>query len=45
MNKKYLVTGASGFIASHISDYLSLKGYNVILFDKKNLSLKEVIKK
>ena len=40
MNKKYLVTGASGFIASHISDYLSLKGYNVILFDKKKSKFK-----
>jgi len=35
MKKKFLVTGASGFIASHVSDYLSEKGHLVILFDKK----------
>tara|TARA_B100001989_G_C24540647_1_gene467358 strand:- start:1351 stop:2208 length:858 start_codon:yes stop_codon:yes gene_type:complete len=35
MKKKYLVTGASGFIASHVSDYLSKKGHLVVLFDKK----------
>ena len=25
MNKNFLVTGASGFIASHIADYLTKK--------------------
>ncbi len=35
MKKKFLVTGASGFIASHVSDYLAEKGHLVILFDKK----------
>tara|TARA_B100000945_G_scaffold309309_1_gene300017 strand:- start:2128 stop:2991 length:864 start_codon:yes stop_codon:yes gene_type:complete len=35
MKKKFLVTGASGFIASHVSDLLTKKGFEVILFDKK----------
>ena len=35
MNKKILVTGASGFIGSHVSDFLTKKGFKVILFDKK----------
>ncbi len=35
MNKTFLVTGASGFIASHVSDFLSAKGYKVVLLDKK----------
>ncbi len=35
MNKKFLVTGASGFIGSHVSDFLTNKGYKVTLFDKK----------
>ena len=35
MKKSVLLTGASGFIASHLSDYLSKKKIRVILFDKK----------
>ena len=35
MNKKLLVTGASGFIGSHVSDFLTKKGLEVVLFDKK----------
>ena len=35
MNKKLLVTGASGFIGSHVSDFFTKKGFKVILFDKK----------
>ena len=35
MNKKILVTGASGFIGSHVSDFFTKKGFKVILFDKK----------
>ena len=35
MNKKLLVTGASGFIGSHVSDFLTKKGFEVVLFDKK----------
>ena len=34
-NKKFLVTGASGFMGSHISDFLTKKGFEVVLFDKK----------
>lgn len=33
MNKRVLITGGSGFIASHIADVLVEKGYHVILFD------------
>ena len=35
-NKKVLVTGACGFIGSHLAEYLVLKGYDVIAFDKYN---------
>ena len=35
MKKNYLVTGASGFIGSHVADYLTDKGHKVFLFDKK----------
>ena len=41
MTKIYLVTGASGFIASHLSDYLSKKKFRVILFDKKKSKYKK----
>ncbi len=33
--KEILVTGASGFIGSHVSDFLTKKGLKVVLFDKK----------
>ncbi len=33
MSKKVLVTGASGFLGSHIADALSDKGYQVTVFD------------
>ena len=33
--KEILVTGASGFIGSHISDFLTKEGLKVVLFDKK----------
>ena len=29
-----LVTGASGFIGSHLTEYLVEKGYSVIAFDQ-----------
>ena len=32
--KQFLVTGASGFIASHVSDFLTDEGLKVTLFDK-----------
>ena len=35
MKKKILITGASGFIASHLADALINQGYNVISFDRK----------
>ena len=35
MRKNYLVTGGSGFLGSHIADFLSNKKNNVTLFDKK----------
>lgn len=34
MKKKVLVTGASGFLGSHVADVLSEIGYHVILFDR-----------
>ena len=35
MTKKFLVTGASGFIGSHVADFLTIKGHEVVLFDKR----------
>ena len=35
MSKKFLVTGASGFIGSHVADFLTSKGHEVLLFDKR----------
>ena len=34
MHRKFLVTGASGFIGSHVADFLTNKGHRVVLFDK-----------
>ncbi|OUU25790.1 MAG: NAD-dependent dehydratase [Candidatus Endolissoclinum sp. TMED37] len=33
---KILVTGSSGFIGSHLSEYLVKKGYQVVAFDRYN---------
>jgi UDP-glucose 4-epimerase len=33
--KNILVTGGSGFLGSHVADFLSNKGFNVIIYDKK----------
>ena len=33
-NKKFLVTGASGFLGSHVAELLIKKKYSVVLFDK-----------
>ena len=30
---KYIVTGGAGFIGSHIAEYLSMNGHEVIIFD------------
>ena len=34
IKKNILITGGSGFLASHIADYFSDRGYKVILLDK-----------
>jgi len=36
INSKILVTGATGFIGSHLTEYLVEKGYGVIAFDRYN---------
>lgn len=40
MKKNVLVTGASGFIGSHVADDLTSLGYSVRLFDKKKSNFK-----
>ena len=35
MKKSYLITGATGYLGSHIAEFFIKKKYNVILFDKK----------
>jgi UDP-glucose 4-epimerase len=41
--KKYVITGGAGFIGSHIAEYLSAEGHQIIVLDslrtgfKKNL--------
>ena len=35
MRKKVVVFGGTGFLGSHVADALSEKGYEVIIFDKK----------
>ena len=34
--KKILITGAAGFIGSHLTEYLSKKKYKIIAFDRYN---------
>lgn len=41
MKNTFLVTGASGFLGSHLADYLTLKKKNIILFDKKESKYKK----
>ena len=36
MKKKILVTGATGFIGSHLSELLVRKGFKVVAFDRYN---------
>ncbi len=45
MSKKFLVTGASGFIGSHVADFLTSKGYEVLLFDKRLSKFKKINQK
>ena len=33
--KNILITGGSGFLGSHVSDFLTSKGFNIIIYDKK----------
>ena len=34
--KKILITGACGFIGSHLTEMMIEKGYNVVAFDRYN---------
>ena len=36
MNKKILITGATGFIGSHLTEFMAKKGYKIIAFDRYN---------
>ena len=36
MNKKILITGACGFIGSHLAEYFIEAGYEIIAFDRYN---------
>ena len=38
LNKKILITGAAGFIGSHLAEYFIKKGYKVVAFDRYNSS-------
>ena len=40
MKKKCLITGSTGFIASHLIDYLSQKNFLISLYDKKRFKYK-----
>ena len=36
--KKILITGACGFIGSHLTEMLVAKGYDVVAFDRYNIN-------
>ena len=38
---KILITGASGFIGSHLANYLKSKNYNIYLTDNKKIKNKK----
>ena len=40
---KILITGASGFIGSHLASYLKSKNYNIYLTDNKQIKNKKII--
>ena len=39
--KKVLITGSSGYLASHVADVFTKKGHQIILFDKKRSIFKK----
>lgn len=43
--KKALVTGAAGFLGSHVADELTIRGYDVVLFDIKDSQYKQAKQK
>ena len=36
MKKKIFITGATGFIGSHLTEFMVKKGFKVIAFDRYN---------
>jgi len=43
--KKALVTGAAGFLGSHVADELTIRGYDVVLFDIRDSRYKQAKQK
>ena len=39
MKKHHLITGASGYIGSHIAEFLLKKNISCVLFDKKKIKI------
>ena len=39
-NKKVVVFGGAGFLGSHVSDALTDRGYEVVIFDLKRESVR-----
>ena len=37
-NNKILITGATGFIGSHLAEFLTEKGFSVVAFDRYNIN-------
>ena len=36
MRSKILITGSTGFIGSHLTEYLVERGFNIVAFDRYN---------
>ena len=36
MSKTVLITGATGFIGSHLTEFMIKKGFNIVAFDRYN---------